>query len=635
VNRAKQPKIRYRTSIWLFSFLILVMFAVFSLGIALNISKWGQEWKQVELNYFITSSHSVEHLFGNSPARQSILSGFWDEAAEHEIEKLMQPFFLNTLDRVYLVFDEHGIQIFPVIEPIDELAEFAASNEFWQRGRDGIRSFTVEYESWDGTPVIARIIPESSSEAETTVLLVVERNRKVFSRTDFRVAVFFLLSILGLVFAYIVVLYYGRKMLQPFVRLETILSDVVSMKSHVIQAQDDFQDPVQRSIETFAEVIRKLQEQEYRLEFLGNRLEQPMSPMDTYEDELLDKVNTGIITFDQNRVIQTMTSRVPKLFQLKSSDVKGHKCEDVFGHSSEICRVLDMGLNNKKAVRQQNWKWQVSSSIPIWLSISTTLIQETDGSVIGVGCVVRDVTLVKKLRSQIREKEHLAALGELSAGIAHEFRNPLGAIQGNAQYLKEEVEEEHLAVIAGEISSEVNNLERIIRDFLHFARPVQPDVSPQNPYLLIQDEINSVKRLYGENIEFNLNAGANVVSVELDENLFRQAVHNILENACQAMNGSGSIEVKIAVADTGANDAESSGVCTIQFQDTGPGIPPDLIEEVFKPFYTGRQDGIGLGLAIVKKIILMHNGFVEIESREESGAIIRISIPVEYDRDHN
>jgi hypothetical protein len=135
VNRAKQPKIRYRTSIWLFSFLILVMFAVFSLGIALNISKWGQEWKQVELNYFITSSHSVEHLFGNSPARQSILSGFWDEAAEHEIEKLMQPFFLNTLDRVYLVFDEHGIQIFPVIEPIDELAEFAASNEFWQRGR--------------------------------------------------------------------------------------------------------------------------------------------------------------------------------------------------------------------------------------------------------------------------------------------------------------------------------------------------------------------------------------------------------------------------------------------------------------------------------------------------------------------
>ncbi len=633
MNKSKQPKIRYRTSIWLFSFLILVLFAVFSLGIALNISKWGQEWNQMELNYFITSSHSMEHLLRNSSKSSIIFSDSWDETVVHEIEQIMQPFVLNAFDRAYLVHTSHGIQIFPVIQPINELVDFADDNEFWQRGREGIRSFTVEYDSWDGTPVIARIIPESLSETGAGIILVIERDRKVFSKTDFRVTSFFALSILGLVFAYIVVLYYGRKMLQPFSRLETILSDVVSMKSHVIQAEEEFLDPVQRSIETFAEVIRKLQEQEYRLEFLGNRLEQPMSPMDTYEDELLDKVNTGIITFDQNLVIQTMTSRGPTLFRLTLSDVKGRRCGEIFGKNSELCRVLKMGLEQKKVVKQHDWQCRIAGSKFVWLSVSTTLIQKTDGSIIGIGCVIRDITLLKKLRSQIREKEHLAALGELSAGIAHEFRNPLGAIQGNAQYLREEVRNSDLGAVAEEISSEVTNLERIIRDFLQFARPVQPDVSKVDLCQLINDEIVTVKKRYGESIEFDLVSERSSVILELDENLFRQAVKNIIENACQAMSNKGKIEIRIDVVKDDTNNTGQSQSCVIQFKDSGPGISSELIEEVFKPFYTGREDGTGLGLAIVKKIILMHNGFVEFEVRDEPGAIMRISIPVEFDRE--
>lgn len=631
MNEQKQPKIRYRTSIWLFSFLILVLFGVFSLGVAVNVAKWGRESKESELVNFIIHSHYLEILLRMSPEKQAFYDGLWSLETEQEICRLLQPFQLKPLDRVYLVYRDRGVQIFPKIEKKDELLAFSFENPFWKRAWEGIRSLTVEYVSWDGVSVIARIVPENVSEAGPGVLIVIERDQKVFKRNDIRTRWFFLFSILGLLSAYIVVIYYGRKMLQPYMRLEKILSDAVSMKLQAIKSEEDFRDPVQRAIETFAEAIIRLQKQEYRLEYLGDKLESPMTPMDAYEEELLAKVNTGIVTFDQNRVIQTMTSRVPKLLGLTLSNVKGEKCEAVFGSDSEICRVLNMALNQKKVVRQKNWLWQHEGKKPVWLSISTTLIHSTDDSLIGVGCVIRDITLLKKLHSQIREKEHLAALGELSAGIAHEFRNPLGAIQGNAQYLSEEISDKNLAGIATEIFSEVRGLERIIRDFLQFARPVQLEVSPIDLSEMIREEISVMEKLYSPNILFELQQNVHSIVAEIDEHLFRQVIKNCIENARQAMEGHGKLVINLQKASSDQEGIQSRDHCVIRFIDTGPGVPADLLEEVFKPFFTLREEGTGLGLAIVKKIVLLHNGFVEFEQRSEPGAVLRIAIPLQYD----
>lgn len=633
MNDQKKPRIRYRTSIWLFSFLILILFGVFSIGIAVNVAKWGNEWKQSELVNFIVNSHSLEVMIRSSPEKQAIFDGVWTPETTLEIKRMLQPFQLKPTDRVFLVYRRGGVQIFPEIEDRDKLVDFSWQNPFWKRAWEGIRSLTVEYDSWDGSSVIARIVPESFSDAGPGVLIIFERDQKVFRKTDVRIRSFFLFSILGLLCAYIVVIYYGRKMLQPYARLEKILSDAVSMKSRAIKSEEDFRDPVQRAIETFAEAIVRLQEQEYRLEYLGDRLEQPMTPMDAYEEELLAKVNTGIVTFDQNRVIQTMTSRIPKLLQLQVSDVRGEQCETVFGADSEICRVLDMALIQGKVVRQKNWKWQPGGQKPVWLSISTTLIQSSDTTIIGVGCVIRDITLLKKLRSQVREKEHLAALGELSAGIAHEFRNPLGAIQGNAQYLSEELTNDELAGVAQEICSEVKGLERIIRNFLQFARPVQPDVSPADLCKLIREELSAMEKVCARKTHIELVTENDVVPIELDENLFRQVIRNCVENACQAMEEDGKLVIKLEQIHSDLDAYKSREHCVIRFMDTGHGIPVELIDDVFKPFFTTREEGTGLGLAIVKKIVLLHNGFVEFEPRNEQGAVLRITLPVTYDPD--
>ncbi len=631
MNDQRQPLIRYRTSIWLFSFLILVLFGVFSIGVVVNVSEWGNQWKRFELNHFITTSNSLELLLKGSPMSQAILENDTNPRTLDEIQRLLLPFRFNTSDRVYVINRDKARQLFPDFSDRDDLSIFSRSNRHWKSGWSGIRSLTAEYESWDGTPVVATIIPELFSEAGPGVLIVLERERQVFDWPEKRIAGFMMLSIFGLVFAYIVVLYYGRKMLQPFSRLETILRDAGSMKSNLVDMGSDFKDPVQRAIETFAGAIQKLQEQEDRLEFLGDRLAQPMSQMDAYEEELLASVNTGIITFDQNRLIQTMTSRVPRLLRIPEDDVRGKRCETVFGAESEICKVLIMALEEKGIVNQHIWRWHLSGKQPVWLSVSTTLIQSGKGETTGVGCVIRDVTLLKRLHSQIREKEHLAALGELSAGVAHEFRNPLGAIHGNAQYLAESSTDPELRSIAQEICAEVKGLDRIIRDFLNFARPLQPQVSKIDIRALIQEELAAMARIVGPGIRLSMESDAPVSISEIDDSMFRQVIRNVISNACQAMESGGDVFVTIDAAVLQGGETQDPDHYIIRIRDTGPGIEPDLQDEVFKPFFTGRPEGTGLGLAIVKKIILMHNGFVEFERTDQPGAILRITLPIQFD----
>lgn len=255
----------------------------------------------------------------------------------------------------------------------------------------------------------------------------------------------------------------------------------------------------------------------------------------------------------------------------------------------------------------------------------------------GVGCVVRDITIIKRLRYQIREKEHLAALGELSAGMAHEVRNPLGAIQGNAEYLATEIREDELRSIAMEIRKEVQGLERIIRDFLNFARPVPPDVSPIDLMPIIRDEAVRAQQAWGRDVSLHIEGPEAGAVLELDEHLMRQVLKNVFDNACQMMQGRGRLIITVTPPDHEQGRESCLGrdgsAWILRIQDTGPGIPPGQEESVFKPFFSAREGGTGLGLAIVKKIILTHNGFVEFEKHSGSGAHMTITLPETYDPD--
>jgi signal transduction histidine kinase len=219
-------------------------------------------------------------------------------------------------------------------------------------------------------------------------------------------------------------------------------------------------------------------------------------------------------------------------------------------------------------------------------------------------------------QEEARRSERLAALGQMSAGLAHEIRNPLGVIKGSAEMLQQKlgVANPLASELAGYISSETNRLSALVTRFLDFARPLHADLTPQEITAVLdralQDVSLSLTRKSGDElVRVEKRYEPNLPLVPLDESLCEQAFVNLIQNAYDAMSGGGALRVTAERA----NDADRSGV-EVRIEDTGPGIPAELREQIFNPFVTTKKTGVGLGLSIVSRIIDGHHGTIRVES---------------------
>ena len=223
---------------------------------------------------------------------------------------------------------------------------------------------------------------------------------------------------------------------------------------------------------------------------------------------------------------------------------------------------------------------------------------------------------LEQAQAEARRSERLAALGQLSAGLAHEIRNPLGVIKGSAEMLTQKLGDTNpLAVeLAGYISSETNRLSALVTRFLDFARPLHADLTPQDITAVLDRALTDVTTLWkGEPVRVEKEYEPNLPPVPLDESLSEQAFVNIVQNAYDAMGpGGGRLRVKARRTQAGGRGADTNGV-EVVVEDTGPGIPLDLREQIFNPFVTTKKTGVGLGLSIVSKIIDGHHGTIRIE----------------------
>jgi two-component system sensor histidine kinase HydH len=235
-------------------------------------------------------------------------------------------------------------------------------------------------------------------------------------------------------------------------------------------------------------------------------------------------------------------------------------------------------------------------------------------------------------QEQARRSERLAALGQLSAGLAHEIRNPLGVIKGSAEMLNQKLGQADplSAELAGYISSETNRLSALVTRFLDFARPLHADLSPQEITQVLDRALNDVAMVRRDApVRVEKDYAAGLPPVPIDESLCQQAFVNIVQNAYDAMGDKGgALRVRARKGQSG----ERNGV-EIRIEDTGPGIPAELREQIFNPFVTTKKTGVGLGLSIVSKIIDGHHGSIRIEgsseaaSGEKTGARFVIFLP--------
>ena len=227
---------------------------------------------------------------------------------------------------------------------------------------------------------------------------------------------------------------------------------------------------------------------------------------------------------------------------------------------------------------------------------------------------------LEQAQEEARRSERLAALGQMSAGLAHEIRNPLGVIKGSAEMLHQKLgESDPLATeLAGYISTETNRLSALVTRFLDFARPLQAELEPREITPLLERALHSVLLTRKDEdalVSVERQYQPNLPLIPLDESLCEQAFVNLIQNAYDAMGSAGGmLRIKAARANTTNRDGVE-----VQIEDTGPGIPDELREQIFNPFVTTKKTGVGLGLSIVSRIIDGHHGTIRVEGGTDGG----------------
>jgi|SRR5579863_2939433 len=265
------------------------------------------------------------------------------------------------------------------------------------------------------------------------------------------------------------------------------------------------------------------------------------------------------------------------------------------------------------------------------LGVTLSPLKDGSGRQTGVIGIFQDLTHYKRMEEEMARREKLATLGEMAASIAHEIRNPLGALSGSIQVLREEVgrldpANDRLLEIA---LSEAERLNSIITQFLLYARPKPPQRRWCELSSLLKETLDLAKNdveCRGR-VQVDL-AGLSTVRLWVDPDQIKQVFWNLITNAFQSMPDGGTLSVAVShVGRSRRRVDDRRGDCVeIRFEDTGEGIPEELLGKVFSPFFTTKSQGTGLGLAIVQRIVEAHGGRIQVESKVR-GTVFTIFFP--------
>jgi signal transduction histidine kinase len=335
--------------------------------------------------------------------------------------------------------------------------------------------------------------------------------------------------------------------------------------------------------------------------------------------EIISSLTAGLLVVGLNREIRILNPAGRRML-----DAPGADSADAYKRSAReqpLFDVIDECLSMRAPIVRRAVVLD-ADDVVTHLGVSVSPLSDEGGKTHGAICLFTDLTAIKDLEEQLRLKESLATVGELTAGIAHEFRNGLATIHGYSKLLDlNALPDAYRAYVQG-IRAETESLSQVVTNFLNFARPAQLALARLDLRAICEraaDEIRPDARALGGDVEVDGDFGV----LDGDEILLRQAFSNLLRNALEAC-ADASIAPRIGIV--GEIDP-AQRVSRIAVNDNGPGISPSLRERVFRPFFTSKRSGTGLGLALVQKIIVFHNGRISIGSSPVGGASLQITLP--------
>ncbi len=342
-----------------------------------------------------------------------------------------------------------------------------------------------------------------------------------------------------------------------------------------------------------------------------------------YIENILNSITVGIVTIDLDATITYLNTTGKNILELDKRDLIGRHIESVFSPDHFIPVALRELTINNHICRGHEMSFRRASGGESLLSLSTARLFNQHADVVGYAVTFEDVTEIRLLQRSVQHTEKMAAMGKLAAGIAHEIRNPLGAIKTCAQYLESNsAAEESVHRFSRLIVRESKRMDQLISRLLNFTRPAECDFQYTDINTLIQGAVDLVSfKVNGMDITIEKEYQENLPGIFVDAKRLSQAVFNILLNAIEAVGDTGKLTVS-----TKCNQVNEQ--VEIAVTDTGKGIPEDQLENVFNPFYTTRPGGTGLGLAIVQQIIVEHNGTIAVRSDVEKGTCFTIALPL-------
>ncbi|MBI5137599.1 MAG: PAS domain-containing protein [Nitrospirae bacterium] len=289
------------------------------------------------------------------------------------------------------------------------------------------------------------------------------------------------------------------------------------------------------------------------------------------------------------------------------------------GADNPVQRYLGTVLKEGRSFLREDARFMGDDGTERMLGISAFPLSDREEHPVGAIAIFSDLTEVTRLQDQLRINERLAALGELSAGVAHEIRNPLAAIRGFVELLGRRVPDERGQTLVTSILEEVNGLNHIVTDFLTFAREPVLETETVQPGELLQAALALAIPEDDGPVRVDLTVADGLPALEMDRIQVKQALVNIMQNGVHAMEPDGGTLFVEAMEDKG-------GVA-FRVTDTGPGVPDEVRDKVFNPFFTTRAEGTGLGLSIASKVVAGHGGRIELENTREHGARFTLWFP--------
>ncbi|OHB33262.1 MAG: PAS domain-containing sensor histidine kinase [Desulfuromonadaceae bacterium GWC2_58_13] len=353
---------------------------------------------------------------------------------------------------------------------------------------------------------------------------------------------------------------------------------------------------------------------------------------------VLENIDRAVIALNHEGQITLFNPAAQSYTGISEKQALGKPFQDLFFGQKNLLYLVTTALDEGRSISDhEDLMLKRPNAPPVPVSVSVSPLYTDAGKPEGVVLIIRDLSRMRDLEMAVRRADRLSILGTLSAGLAHEIKNPLGGIKGATQLLAMELPEQSpLREYTDVMIREVERVNGIIEELMDLARPRPPQWSPVNLSKVLGDIVLFQKEAHrGKKIEFQLDLDPSIPPLRGDENLLTRLFLNLIKNAAEAIEKQGQVTISTKVApDYHLTKPGSRPVpmIVIEIRDNGKGIAPETLEQIFTPFYTTKNKGSGLGLATCQKIVSEHDGLLKVDSTPGEGTLFAVSLPLLTDK---